>query len=137
MSWVSTPASLELQLERFALDVGELHRRQKRRAEQLEEALVQMRTTFLETVRSMAQLNRVGCELMVQAGARAATDITGFGMLGHAMDMYIPGVPIEHGEQCGTQRRALLVVVLEDLRPAHVTDEGIRAVPAARGRGGL
>jgi len=51
---VSTPASLELQLERFALDVGELHRRQKERAEQLEEALQHMRTTFLETVRSMA-----------------------------------------------------------------------------------
>ena len=50
----STPASLELQLERFALDVGELHQRQKRRAEQLEDALVHMRTTFLETVRSMA-----------------------------------------------------------------------------------
>ena len=51
---LSTPASLEQQLERFAADVGELHQRQKRRAEQLEEALVQMRTTFLETVRSMA-----------------------------------------------------------------------------------
>ena len=50
----STPASLQQQLERFALDVGELHQRQKRRAEQLEEALVHMRTTFLETVRSMA-----------------------------------------------------------------------------------
>ena len=51
---ISTPASLELQLERFAVDVGELHQRQKQRAEQLEEALHHMRTTFLETVRSMA-----------------------------------------------------------------------------------
>jgi len=50
----STPASLEQQLERFALDVGELHQRQKLRTEQLEQALVHMRTTFLETVRSMA-----------------------------------------------------------------------------------
>ena len=51
---ISSPASLEQQLERFALDVGELYRRQKERAEQLEQNLVQMRTTFLETVRSMA-----------------------------------------------------------------------------------
>ena len=51
---MSSPASLEQQLDRFALDVGELYRRQKERAEQLEQNLVQMRTTFLETVRSMA-----------------------------------------------------------------------------------
>jgi ribonuclease P protein subunit RPR2 len=51
---ISSPASLEQQLDRFALDVGELYRRQKERAEQLEQNLVQMRTTFLETVRSMA-----------------------------------------------------------------------------------
>ncbi len=37
-------------------------------------------------VASMAQLNRRGCELMVEAGARAATDITGFGLLGHAYE---------------------------------------------------
>src|SRR5258706_14926116 len=51
---ISTPSSLEQQLNRFALDVGELYGRQKERAEQLEQNLVQMRTTFLETVRSMA-----------------------------------------------------------------------------------
>ena len=50
----STPESLGEQLERFALDVGELHQRQKLHTEQLEMALVHMRTTFLETVRSMA-----------------------------------------------------------------------------------
>ena len=50
----STPASLEQQLERFALDVGALHQRQKLHTEQLEQALLHMRTTFLETVRSMA-----------------------------------------------------------------------------------
>src|SRR3954467_6167107 len=51
---ISSAASLEQQLDRFALDVGELYRRQKERAEELESALVQMRTTYLETVRSMA-----------------------------------------------------------------------------------
>jgi len=51
---ISTPETLGQQLERFALDVGELYRRQKERSELLEEALGQMRTTYLETVRSMA-----------------------------------------------------------------------------------
>jgi HD-GYP domain-containing protein (c-di-GMP phosphodiesterase class II) len=50
----STPASLHAQLERFASDVGELYRRQKERAEQLEAALDSMRLAYRETVRSMA-----------------------------------------------------------------------------------
>ena len=51
---ISNAASLEQQLERFAGDIGELYGRQKERAELLEQNLVQMRTTFVETVRSMA-----------------------------------------------------------------------------------
>ncbi|MEY2566253.1 MAG: ribonuclease protein subunit, partial [Actinomycetota bacterium] len=51
---LSTPADLEHQLNRFAVEIGELYRAQKDRAEELESALVQMRTTYLETVRSMA-----------------------------------------------------------------------------------
>ena len=51
---LSSPEALAQQLERFALDVGELYGRQKERAELLEQNLVQMRTTFIETVRSMA-----------------------------------------------------------------------------------
>lgn len=35
----------------------------------------------------MAQLNRVASEIMVEHGAHAATDITGFGLLGHAYEM--------------------------------------------------
>jgi selenide,water dikinase len=35
----------------------------------------------------MAQLNRAGSEAMVAAGAHAATDITGYGLLGHACEM--------------------------------------------------
>lgn len=42
----------------------------------------------LETAsRSMVQLNRAACEAAQQAGARAATDITGFGLAGHALEM--------------------------------------------------
>jgi ribonuclease P protein subunit RPR2 len=51
---LSTPADLEHQLHRFAVDIGELYRAQKERAEELESALLQMRNTYLETVRSMA-----------------------------------------------------------------------------------
>lgn len=46
--------ALERQLDRFAADVGELYRTQKERAEELETALTQLRTSYRETVRSMA-----------------------------------------------------------------------------------
>ena len=36
---------------------------------------------------SMTTLNRVACEVMVEVGANACTDITGFGLLGHALEM--------------------------------------------------
>jgi selenide, water dikinase len=36
---------------------------------------------------SMIQLNDIGRDVMVQAGAHAATDITGFGLAGHAFEM--------------------------------------------------
>jgi selenide,water dikinase len=38
-------------------------------------------------VRSMSALNRKASELMLEAGAHACTDITGFGLLGHAAEM--------------------------------------------------
>lgn len=36
---------------------------------------------------TMAALNRAAMEAMVEAGAHAATDVTGFGLLGHAWEM--------------------------------------------------
>ena len=36
---------------------------------------------------NMKQLNRLGCKVMQQFGVKAATDITGFGFLGHTMKM--------------------------------------------------
>lgn len=38
-------------------------------------------------VASMTQLNSIGCEAAQAAGAHAATDITGFGLAGHATEM--------------------------------------------------
>src|SRR5262249_14246106 len=36
---------------------------------------------------SMGRLNRAACDALVAAGARAATDVTGYGLLGHAFEM--------------------------------------------------
>jgi selenide,water dikinase len=40
-----------------------------------------------EAVRWMTELNRLGAETMAACGASAATDVTGFGLLGHACEM--------------------------------------------------
>ncbi len=41
----------------------------------------------IEAVTGMTTLNRKASAVMVEAGANACTDITGFGLLGHAMEM--------------------------------------------------
>jgi selenide,water dikinase len=40
-----------------------------------------------EVIESMAALNRAACEAMVAVGVHAATDVTGFGLLGHLHEM--------------------------------------------------
>jgi selenide,water dikinase len=42
---------------------------------------------FQATCASMVQLNDIGRDAMLEAGAHAATDITGFGLAGHAFEM--------------------------------------------------
>ena len=37
--------------------------------------------------RSMVELNKGGCEAMLAVGVSAATDVTGFGLAGHALEM--------------------------------------------------
>lgn len=44
-------------------------------------------TETLELVAEMATLNRAASEAMVEVGVHAATDVTGFGVLGHACGM--------------------------------------------------
>jgi len=39
--------------------------------------------------RSMAELNRAAAEVMIEAGVEAATDVTGFGLLGHLSEMAV------------------------------------------------
>lgn len=40
-----------------------------------------------EVIEAMATLNRMACEAMVEVGVHAATDVTGFGLLGHVHEM--------------------------------------------------
>ena len=42
---------------------------------------------MLEAIRSMETLNRAAAEAMLEVGASACTDITGFGLLGHALEL--------------------------------------------------
>ena len=44
-------------------------------------------TDYLQALVSMKQLNRVAAEIMQEFSVRAATDITGFGLLGHALNI--------------------------------------------------
>jgi len=44
-------------------------------------------STVREAIELMATLNRAACEAMVEVGAHACTDITGFGLLGHLREM--------------------------------------------------
>jgi selenide,water dikinase len=53
----------------------------------------------------MVELNRKGAEAMEEIGARACTDITGFGLLGHALEMAV-------GSRCGLIIRAGRVPVI-------------------------
>lgn len=52
----------------------------------IKEALLEQRLVD-EAIRVMATLNKTSGELMTQIGANACTDITGFGLIGHALEM--------------------------------------------------
>lgn len=52
--------------------------------------------SIADVIESMAHLNRAAAEAMVEVGVNAATDITGFGLAGHAREMaYGSGVVAE------------------------------------------
>ena len=44
---------------------------------------------LVEIGRSMSELNKTAAEIMVEAGVRAATDVTGFGLLGHLSEIAV------------------------------------------------
>jgi len=43
--------------------------------------------SIAHVIESMAHLNKAACEAMVEVGVSAATDVTGFGLLGHLQEM--------------------------------------------------
>jgi len=54
-----------------------------------------------QSIESMLQLNRAACEAMLAAGAHGCTDVTGFGLIGHAREMALAsGVTLEIGTAC-------------------------------------
>ncbi len=49
-----------------------------------------------ETGRSMSELNKTAAEVMIESGVRAATDVTGFGLVGHLGEIAVQsGVTVE------------------------------------------
>ncbi len=42
---------------------------------------------YKKMIETMTELNKIPAEIMLEAGIRAATDITGFGLIGHALEM--------------------------------------------------
>ena len=62
-----------------------------------------------EAIRWMVTLNRGAAEAMVEAGASAATDVTGYGLIGHLLEMC-------EGSKAGAEIRASSVPVLKNAR---------------------
>jgi selenide,water dikinase len=73
--------------------------------------------------RSMLTLNRAGAEAAIVAGARAMTDITGYGLLGHLLEMCRAGA---HGARLDADAVPLLPGALE-LARQDVVPGGTRA----------
>ncbi len=54
-----------------------------------------------QSIESMLQLNRAACQAMLAAGAHGCTDVTGFGLIGHAREMALAsGVTLEIESEC-------------------------------------
>ena len=105
-----------------------------------------------EVIESMAHLNRAAAEAMVEVGVHAGTDITGFGLVGHAREMALgsgcaceielANVPVwpkvvEYAEaMVRPGRTADVVAFLDpflDWGPADFTWKGILADPQTSG----
>lgn len=67
--------------------------------------------SLAEAARWMTMLNRDASRVMVEAGASAATDVTGYGLIGHLLEMC-------EGAQLGAEIRVRDVPVLEGAREA-------------------
>ena len=92
-----------------------------------------------ESIRSMLELNRTAAEAMLASGAHACTDVTGFGLIGHAREMALAsGVTLDIDAGCveflpgaiDYARRGALPRGLENNREfASCTVAFVRALP--------
>jgi selenide, water dikinase len=84
-----------------------------------------------EAIRGMTTLNRDAAKAMVDAGASAATDITGYGLIGHLLEMC-------EGSGTGAELRSSAVPVLagarEELARGSRPEGTVRNVETFRGR---
>jgi selenide,water dikinase len=81
-----------------------------------------------QVIRQMAELNRTAAELMVQFGVTSATDITGFGLLGHAYEM-------AHGSGVGIRLHSGAIPLLPEA--VRLAGEGVNPGGANDNRGYL
>ncbi len=79
--------------------------------------------TLAEVIESMAHLNRAASEAMVEVGVSAGTDITGFGIAGHAREMALgSGVAIELELAALPLWRDVLRYSSDGVRPGRTAD---------------
>ncbi len=67
------------------------------------------RGTVARATKVMAALNREACELMQELGAHACTDITGFGFVGHT-------IQLAENSQVGIRVEATKIPILEEVK---------------------
>jgi selenide,water dikinase len=126
------------------LGVGLLNNRHKQTGE-----------VFAEAIATMTQLNRDAAEASVASGVRAATDVTGFGLLGHLYKMCrsskvgavidVAGVPViesardalRDGFVSGGTRRNLDWVRPQLRCAPHVSEDDLLLLADAQTSGGL
>jgi len=79
--------------------------------------------TARDFIESMATLNRAACEAMVEVGVHAATDVTGFGLLGHAHEMAeASGVAVDLALNAVPLFERVLGYAEDDVTPGRTTD---------------
>lgn len=79
--------------------------------------------TLAEVIESMAHLNRAAAEAMVEVGVSAGTDITGFGLAGHAHEMALgSGVAIELDLEAIPVWRDVLRYSEDGVKPGRTVD---------------
>jgi len=79
--------------------------------------------TARDFIESMATLNRAACEAMVEVGVHAATDVTGFGLLGHVHEMAeASGVAVDLSLRAVPLFERVVGYAEEDVTPGRTAD---------------